>query len=289
MQVRHHRRSTRSGFTLLEVLLAAALCAVLIGASFQAVHLTWHYRRATETGQQSSRIRFGLIEDLACDLRGTVPPHVPEEPEDRVPTRSNTRGFLPQSDFSEKMLSVDQTTLLRPTHLVGSARSLLLLRQSASPRFPGGGGGASPQAGTPLHQVLWWTVADGPPRVHWAMSGQQRRVRAPAIGRGQVGLLRTEWPFEPALAATRPAAQLAVAVEPSISSLRFRYFDGTEWRSDWNSYDEKSLPAAVEVTLVSSDGAEPPLRSVVHLPQSRPPSGPSATPSASTTLSRRGN
>ena len=266
MRSRLPRRSSRAGFTLLEVLLAATLCAILVGASFQAVHLTWHYRRAGETGQQSSRIRFGLVEDLAFDLRAAVPPIVSEEVSDLSHVRTGAGPLLPRTDFSEKLLAVDQANLLRPTHLVGSSRSLMLLRQTSSPRFPKDAGESSQ---TPIHQVVWWSASDGPPRVHWAMSGPQRRVRAPAILRGEAGLLRTEWPFEPSSAGHRPPPPLTRSVERSISSIGFRYFDGHGWRSDWNSYDEKTLPAAVEVTLMMSDGAEPPLRSVVHLPQSR--------------------
>jgi hypothetical protein len=37
---------------------------------------------------------------------------------------------------------------------------------------------------------------------------------------------------------------------PEVVSLTFRYFDGTQWGTSWDSYEQGGLPVAVEVTLV---------------------------------------
>jgi hypothetical protein len=34
-----------------------------------------------------------------------------------------------------------------------------------------------------------------------------------------------------------------------LESIEFRYYDGAQWRLEWNSQDEKALPRAVKVTL----------------------------------------
>jgi hypothetical protein len=39
-------------------------------------------------------------------------------------------------------------------------------------------------------------------------------------------------------------------VSPEIAEIEFRYFDGNEWRSAWNSVEEGGFPLAIEVTIV---------------------------------------
>jgi len=38
-----------------------------------------------------------------------------------------------------------------------------------------------------------------------------------------------------------------------LEGLEFKYYDGEEWRSEWDSQEEKGLPQAVEVTLKFPD------------------------------------
>ena len=43
---------------------------------------------------------------------------------------------------------------------------------------------------------------------------------------------------------------------PEVVSIAFRYFDGTQWSEDWDSYELGGLPVAVEVTLMLATGDE---------------------------------
>jgi hypothetical protein len=45
----------------------------------------------------------------------------------------------------------------------------------------------------------------------------------------------------------------AESLAPEVVGLEFRYFDGTEWLSEWNSQEMNGLPLAVEIGVVVVD------------------------------------
>jgi hypothetical protein len=49
--------------------------------------------------------------------------------------------------------------------------------------------------------------------------------------------------------------------DPAVAALRFRYLRGEDrsWHERWSGADKGALPAAVEVTLTTARGAEPPV------------------------------
>lgn len=78
-------------------------------------------------------------------------------------------------------------------------------------------------------------------------------------------------------------------ISPEVGEIEFRYFDGTEWKTAWNSEEEGGFPVAIEVTIVidpartsrnnltySYNGFDKEtmemFRTVVHLPLSEPKS-----------------
>jgi len=72
---------------------------------------------------------------------------------------------------------------------------------------------------------------------------------------GGTGLVRreldysvTRWAAESGQ--TQQLEQSGRLLAAEIVYLAFRYFDGTEWLSEWNSEDQGGLPRAVEITLV---------------------------------------
>lgn len=268
--------SSRRGFTLLEVLLAAALGTVLVTVCFQAAHLNWKYRLASEAAIEESRVRLGLLEDLTLDLRAALAPV--DLRTARSAERGGRRELLPQTDFSEQFLNVDVETPTRPLHFIGTPDALLLLREQGNPRFP-----ATSADAAGIQQVVWWCRSAGAPRLPYALSGHRRLQRAPDMPRDADGLMRTVWPLHEGFPAARGAAlPRSQVVEASISRVSFRYFDGQAWRSGWDSSAERLLPVAIEVSLTWQDAAEPPLRGVLHLPQAGERALPGSTGTDST-------
>ncbi len=79
----------------------------------------------------------------------------------------------------------------------------------------------------------------------------------------------------------------AELLAPEVTSLTFRYHDGTQWLESWDSYQQGGLPVAIEVTIVLaspqddtaettltpygySDGADSVYTTIVHLPTALP-------------------
>lgn len=63
----------------------------------------------------------------------------------------------------------------------------------------------------------------------------------------QPGLSRRELDFE---TPTSPELErFSTMVAPEVVACRFRYFDGSVWRNDWDSIANEGLPVAIEVVL----------------------------------------
>ena len=76
-------------------------------------------------------------------------------------------------------------------------------------------------------------------------------------------------------------------VASEIAEIRFRYFDGDDWQTEWNSEEQGGFPPAIEIVLVidptrSTSGQDyqysgfdsavmEQYRSVVHLPAAELP------------------
>jgi uncharacterized membrane protein YgcG len=72
------------------------------------------------------------------------------------------------------------------------------------------------------------------------------------------GLMRSEMNRATALFASENGdyqifAQNAEPLAPEVVGLQFRYFDGFEWFTEWNSQARNGLPMAIEIALVIAD------------------------------------
>ena len=64
----------RSGFTLMELLLALVLTGMIMTAAFGAVQLSWKYRSAGDAQVEQSQTVRGVLQDITLDLRSTAIP-----------------------------------------------------------------------------------------------------------------------------------------------------------------------------------------------------------------------
>jgi len=232
---RRHRRA----FTLVEMLLATALCAVLLGALWMLMST---YGELFDKGQQQvERVQLcrALLEQLADDLRSAIQDPLPG-------TADEAAGAAQRRRFG----------------LFGSSRELRLDMLQLTPHqgnpIPvgrtGGGSEETKTARVPeLRTVHYSFLVPG--------AGDET-----AESRNS-GLVRRELDFETPLqqAAHLDAADESHAADdpdtgddtrlwvPEVASLQFRYFDGRGWSDAWNSLERKSLPAAVEIQLQLAD------------------------------------
>ncbi len=243
--MRRHRR----GYTLVEMLLATALCSVLLSALWMLMST---YGELFDKGQQQverTQLCRALLEQMADDLRSAIQDPLPG-------TADETAGAAPRRRFG----------------LAGTARELrfdvLQLTPTQGNPIPVGrtaGRSVEAQAArVPELRTVHYTFFAPDPGDELSEPGPQ-------------GLVRTELDFETPIDSAAaglaeapprevPSAASAVSAErpgedpeadaddtrlsvPEVVALQFRYFDGRGWTDGWNSLERKSLPAAVEIQL----------------------------------------
>lgn len=247
--VRPARRS--GGFTLLEIVIATLLLAVLMGAVWS---LLGTYGNLFEDGQaraEQTQLVRSLMEQIADDLQSAIQDDAAVDPAARESGTAVRRfGFF----GTERALRLDVLQPVpQPQGNVQSGAEMLAdggMSAGNVPelhtvyyqfREPGTlTGGADPLARTGLtrrevdYQTPYDATAVPPP------SGQGGGIAGAAT----------------AGAGTAGAVDDSILWVPEVAGLGFRYFDGQGWTSQWDSIQRKSLPVAVEVTLRVGASAE---------------------------------
>ncbi len=240
--------SDRSGMTLLELLISAALSVVLMAVISSALDLFMQYSERSHSGQRNAAVRRGLSEDLAMDLRRVLEPLPDEAVVDQLlERRKNAPELLLQEEILElnsRMIPTGEAVPQNPVYFAGGSDWLLFLSRSDNARFDR----EAELAGGYRH-VLWW---HGERKTIQTGSRGRLPVReSVAAGDSPAGVWRTLLPFPAVRSSNRPQP---VNVTPQLRSLRFRYRSGNRWLTSWNSQESDSLPAAVECSAIWNDG-----------------------------------
>jgi len=275
------RRSPRRGFTLLELVLAAALAAVLMAALWTLLST---YERLFSQGQASvehSHLVRALVEQISDDLASAIP--------DTATGLPGAGGSIRRFGLfgTDKTLQVDvlqvtpaqaaaiATPSREPEALTGTSPQVPELhtvqywlaeprlqqprqskadrskpqrskpdREEPEPREPGASAALS---GLIRRELDWETPSDEP-----AAPGLARMPTQPSSGGRRSGFPRAALGTPDPTSIVGPEADpedSSILEVPEVVGLQFRYFDGTGWAGQWNSLERKSLPVAVEVTL----------------------------------------
>ena len=278
LRVQNRRRPCaeppRDAFTLMETLVALALLGMIIGSVSSSLNLYWKYRSSSQQRITSAHVLRGLMEDLVTDLRSAMP--VPASTTSNIAPPSNE--MLKQLGSSgaqmertllvqERLLNLSNNNEKQPIHFVGTPTSLSLLTQHANSRFD------NVHTSTTVDQrqhIIWWWNEQGALTIPIAYSGPRQISASLNATDVEKGLVRSDRPFQHdnGNANVMPTT----LISNSISSVSFRYLDGSKWRTEWNSIEMLSIPKAVEVTIsIRGDhrqqGAELVHSLVIDLPQ----------------------
>ncbi len=260
LHLRRVRGRRDRGFTLVEMLLATALCSVLLAALWMLMST---FGELFDKGQQQverAQLCRALLEQMAEDLRSAIQDPLPGTAREASGTGQRRRfglyGSSRELRFDVLQITPQQANLV-PVGRTG--------RRSDE----------APAARVPELRT-----------VHYAFFEPSAGDELSKLD--QQGLVRTELDFETPLedagisgseadgslgladaGTDSPAGQADRDVDPKsavddtrlevpeVVSLRFRYFDGRGWVDSWNSLDRKSLPAAVEIQLQLADSTLP--------------------------------
>ena len=265
--------SRARGFTLLEVLLAAVLMAVLMTGIWALMRT---YERLFTSGQakaEGAQLARTLLEQLSDDLRSAIPDSPTAMP--GASTAVRRFGLF----GTERALQVDVLQVTPAQCMaVSTARDGLGANPVNSPQVP------------ELHTVQYWIeepLLDGVEEPTGVRGLVRRELdwESPA-GAMEEGLARAGKGTAESLSENAALSDLASTLDPmsvaplwadpedpsilwaaEVIDLRFRYYDGAAWSTQWNSLERKSLPVAIEVTLKMRLGEEARPRAAARSPE----------------------
>ncbi|MCA9079392.1 MAG: prepilin-type N-terminal cleavage/methylation domain-containing protein [Planctomycetaceae bacterium] len=225
-----HANRHRAGFTLLEILLAVGLTALLATILFQASQLSHRMATAGMVEQRQLEIANAVQRRLRTDL-------------EKLQRQAPVHGTL---DESARQIASNKTVAseLRPpqhlTGLWGTVDSMAFLNW-----------GTHRQAESQPVLVAYWHDQAG--KLALGDSAALWTVHLQPASRG---LKSTRLSLTGQTAANRRELHLPMQTDdeqllfvPEITQLRFRYYDGTHWTSHWDSTMQQALPQHVEVTM----------------------------------------
>ncbi len=323
-----------SGFTLLELVLALGLTTIVLGLVSAAVFSLFRFLDVRRTQLEESQVARAVLRRVADDLKGTVHAttldfsgvsglsnptsgtgDVPGEGGENQPPANNPTGGESGGSANEKTETEDSDsgTTTSDSSLPHTKPGLygtqytLEIDVSRLPRI-------DEYSPVLLGKSQAATIPSDVKTIAYFV-----RSAADAGGSQNVGLVRREVDRSVTLYAAEngdlgslEASETVLA--PEVVALEFRYFNGTEWVSEWNSEDEGALPVAVEVAIAVGQSeaipeevtpGQPPAldpaaalsgtddfqiyRLVVPLPTAEPPKDESETMEADSTSSSSEN
>ncbi|QDT17568.1 prepilin-type N-terminal cleavage/methylation domain-containing protein [Alienimonas californiensis] len=251
----------RSGFTLIEVLLAMALLVVVLAGVYAGLET---FRRVTTMGRDAATeqqlvraIRSRLLTDVRS-LRFAPPRALPDETsaddsgDDPADLASAASSASSSSSGAEPTEPAEELFPVPQVGVTGDAETLTLYT-ALPPRGIADEVTTGPAARTSDLRTVTWFLA-----------GRGGAVSSGVAERDGEGLARSEGDTA-AVALAEDTGDLpgltdaARLLAPEVTGLSFRYFDGAEWVTSWDSSLTGSLPRAIEVTLeIDLDGAPNP-------------------------------
>lgn len=262
----------KSAFTLLEVILAVSLTAII--ATMIASAIDYHLRQLTvrRTQIEEAQIARAVLKQIADDLRGTVV----YRPADFSTVEQLSESFEDVEALIAGEESIDE---MEAGEELESAANNDLSSSSVVATVPGLFGNDSqlqidvsriprPEEyslltdfGDPsevstlgdVKTVSYFIVSDPTQFASSNFAGSFGNATdevAPSTGLARRIIDRAEsrWAYENGVGALIDPNVDVFA--PEITAIQFAYFDGLEWSTEWDSEQRGGIPVAVEITLV---------------------------------------
>ena len=208
-------RSSRSAFTLLELVVAMTLVAIMAATLFASMRIALRARSSAEVAIEPARTSGHVMDFLREDFQNAVPP----------PASSSNTG----------------TTGTTATVAAAGATSTTVLTLAQD--FVGVEGGD-------FDDLVFYTTASGPRHAYG--DGEIKRVELVVLtpdGSNDRVLVRRVISnlLSPSSIALNPDDEVLCR---GVIGFNLRYYDGSSWLDNWDSTQQSGeLPAAVEVTI----------------------------------------
>jgi type II secretory pathway pseudopilin PulG len=262
--------------TLLELLLALALMAIVVALLGSAIHLHLRVLDVRRTDIEQAQLARAVLRMMADDLRATIQsdPVDFSSVADLAPTMDlespdlgDLDGLLEDANLDEVDTSATEgiSNSVEPPSKPGLYGNCCELRIDVSrlPRpdeyalTPPATAGAPLDIPSEIKSVAYYLTDNltsrntNSPGSDTAINGGLVPNSPEGESRGLVRRIMsraaTEWASENGNLDT--LRQNARVVAREIIGLEFRYFDGTEWLTEWDTEAEGGLPVAVEIAI----------------------------------------
>lgn len=258
---RRPRPWIRGGFSLLEILLALALAVVLITAISASVQQAWRLSAQGKTElerQQVARAVFRLIER---DLRSVMFVPASEFADDDDAAASTTTSSPKQSGTSSSggtngssTGSTDSSSSSTTTSSTSQPQMVMASRGIWGDQFSIEIDGARPQREIAFALPVSETIPSMRTSDLRTIMYQLGAAGTANGAQNQSGLARREgdrYAITSAEMAGHDASGnfSSAVIAPEIIELQFRYSDGVQWLTMWDSVSAGRLPRAVEVQI----------------------------------------
>ena len=252
----------------METLAALAILGLVVSSLSASLHLYWKYRSVSRSQITVAQLQRGIIDDLTSDLRMTLQDPVAVRAASIVAAaRSKSVTGNPGGErflnVTEQVLELPIDLRSQPVHLVGTSQSLALLHDQMNPRFDPA---RSNYQAAGLSHIVWWVNREGAIRLPLFHSGPQLITVAVNALEKRRGLIRKARK-DSGGSASSTSGEDEWLVAADVTGLRLRYFDGEDWRTEWNSFQQQALPLAVEVGVTIEGGPGQGTPVVIWLPQ----------------------
>lgn len=263
----------RSAFTLLEMLLALGLSAVVIGAIAMAVDIHWRVLDAGRRDVEEAQLARAILCRMADDIRGAVQydPQQAEKLLGQVVPSPTDAGSLAsaaglntaevQSAMSEMGDSSpeDPSSWVPPSipALYGTT-DVLQVDVSRLPRLDQISAAVEADPLSPLAQHLTDVqsiayylgdagIASSSEPANGSLPAPSGTASRGGLFRRQLDRAITAWAAEQGTLSNVDTNLEPIA--PEVVRLEFSYYDGSSWYSEWDSVGAGGLPTAVEIAI----------------------------------------
>jgi prepilin-type N-terminal cleavage/methylation domain-containing protein len=234
-------RKNRPGFTLLEVLLSAAIGVLLMAALYVAMQVQLDHARAGREAVEQSLLARALLRRMSNDIAPSLGAPLPNNPTSGAAAGAGAGGGggAGAGAGGAAVNSTSSTSSTAPVmNLQGdSGRLILWVSRISSDLNPTS---TNQSVTSDLHRITYW-LAGG--------------------STSPLGLARQEIKqatSDDALNSTPPNMpdEESFVIAEEVQSVAFRYFDGTSWQDSWDGTQADPTsgapigpPQAVEITV----------------------------------------
>lgn len=262
------RHRTRSGFTLLELLISLGLLVLLTSSIAASLFLFMRTETAGRGRVERSQIVRAIFFRMSNDLHCVTYREELKVAEDEEGVSAAEDDSQSQDDNTVlELIAPDDAYGNRADGLYGNSTTLVIYT-SRPPRTPpklSVSEDAGGEYGDLATSSEGYYAGSGYRAVSWFLAGENSSGLAGSVAPAQdsdadassaTGLARMDGDAldlmfsanEIGFADASMTGQTQV-LAPEVTSLSFRYFDGLEWTDSWDSKAMERLPNAVEVTL----------------------------------------